>query len=246
MSPRSAVLVIGVLEALGACGRGGFDPLPVPIDASELVDPALLAWWPLGEQAGEVVVVDASGRGHDLRCGPVCPTSVDGHQGGRAAHFDGATQYLSVARDDELDLVAPYTIALWAKPERVPSFFEAFIARPVGSGEVNSYALNIVASGVAEFYTGDQEHLTGTSSMQLGAWTHIAATYAGTTKRLYVNGLFDQTQSSPASTYDASPLFIGADTAGGVVEGHFLGALEDVRIYDRVLSDAEITGLASR
>jgi hypothetical protein len=66
----------------------------------------------------------------------------------------------------------------------------------------------------------------------------LARTYNGTTLRLYVNGLLvstrPQTGTIPIST---SPLQIGGDTIYGQ---YFPGRIDEVRIYNRALSTADI------
>ena len=74
-----------------------------------------------------------------------------------------------------------------------------------------------------------------------GTWTHLATTYDGTTLRVYVNGV--QVGSLAATGTIASST--GQVTIGGnsVWGEYFAGAVDDVRIYNRALSAAEITSL---
>ena len=69
-------------------------------------------------------------------------------------------------------------------------------------------------------------------------WTHVAATYDGTTQRLYVNGTQVST-SAVAGTIATSnsPLKIGGNSIWGE---WFNGLIDEVRVYNRALSAAEI------
>ena len=69
-------------------------------------------------------------------------------------------------------------------------------------------------------------------------WTHLAVTYDNATLRLYINGV---QASSVAYTGNlitsANPLQIGGDSLYGQ---YFQGIIDEVRVYDRALSQAEI------
>lgn len=74
-------------------------------------------------------------------------------------------------------------------------------------------------------------------------WTHIVATYGPGTMKLYVNGEEVATSTNvPSSILDATAeVRIGSRGDG---TNFFDGAIDDVRIYDRVLSIEEIASLA--
>jgi Concanavalin A-like lectin/glucanases superfamily len=78
----------------------------------------------------------------------------------------------------------------------------------------------------------------GTAQLALNTWTHLAVTYDGSTLRLYVNGTQVSskavTGAMPAGT---QPLRIGGNAIWGE---YFAGLIDEVRIYNRALSSAEI------
>lgn len=82
---------------------------------------------------------------------------------------------------------------------------------------------------------------TASSTSALNTWYHLAATYDGTTLRLYVNGTEVKTQASPAAPVAATTVYIG--TRGGIT-GNFNGLLNDVRIYSHALSKKEVEEIA--
>ena len=72
-----------------------------------------------------------------------------------------------------------------------------------------------------------------------GLWTHLAATYDGTTERLYANGTqVAQLAVSGAIATSASPLKIGGNAIWGE---WFNGLIDEVRVYNRALTPTEIT-----
>ncbi|PWT96570.1 MAG: hypothetical protein C5B52_15435 [Bacteroidetes bacterium] len=75
-------------------------------------------------------------------------------------------------------------------------------------------------------------------------WKHIVITSDGTTAKYYLNGVLTSSISLTDATNagdNSSDLYIGADTHG-VVE-FYNGSLDEIRIYNRVLTESEIVGI---
>ena len=81
------------------------------------------------------------------------------------------------------------------------------------------------------------QNVFGTATLAVNTWTHLAATYDRATIRLFVNGVQVSTaaQTAAVSTSNAV-LTIGANFYGE----YFAGLIDEVRIYNRALSAAEI------
>src|SRR5690606_2196613 len=76
------------------------------------------------------------------------------------------------------------------------------------------------------------------------AWLDIVGEYNRETLRLFCNRRFmDGTSCSGPLQTNGEPLLIGAETDGGVIARPFSGQMEEVAIFDRALSDAEIAML---
>ena len=76
---------------------------------------------------------------------------------------------------------------------------------------------------------------------------HVAATFDGSKIRLYINGVLDDELNTPAGCTSIGtndhPLTIGAQSNGTIVDGFYQGAIDDVRVFNRELSAAEIAEL---
>jgi Concanavalin A-like lectin/glucanases superfamily len=90
----------------------------------------------------------------------------------------------------------------------------------------------------AGVYVGDEREVRGTAALPLNTWTHLAATYTGATLTLYVNGI----QAASLAVGGSIATSTGALRIGGnnVWPEWFSGVIDEVRIYNRALSQAEI------
>lgn len=80
----------------------------------------------------------------------------------------------------------------------------------------------------------------GNSDIPLGVWTHVAASSNGSTVTFYVNGVADGT-ASVGSLCTSGSIILGVNFAGG--DEYFNGAMDEVRLYNRALSAAEIANV---
>jgi hypothetical protein len=148
---------------------------------------------------------------------------------------------LTVNDANSLDLTAGMTLEAWVYPTVAPSGWRTIIEKEQPGNMVyylqaGSSSSNQPATGV---YTGGAERtLFGTGQLAINTWTHLAATYDGATQRLYVNGTqaVSRTQTGTIQT-SGSPLRIGGNSIWGE---YFQGRIDEVRIYNRALSQAEI------
>lgn len=81
-------------------------------------------------------------------------------------------------------------------------------------------------------------------AMPVGTWTHIAVTYDGTDAVLYVNGENPVSRPFTLGCGTFAPITIGSALQSGSTAGEFQGDLDDLRIYDRPLSQSEVQTLA--
>jgi hypothetical protein len=232
------------LVVLAGCGRIGFearDASSSSIDAGPV--PGLIAWYPMDDPLTDGAD-DASGNGHTALCVTACPTSTPGHIG--AAGLFGAAPTLRIPHAASLDTPSAFTVAVWIRIDTYVQFSEIF-SRPYGSGVADTFQLEFPEVFVPRFQVVDSAGpvVVSAGSVTLGVWTHLAGTWDGSTATLYVGGA--AVGSIPTNVlFDAHDLIIGGDqNNNGPIAGGFNGAIDDVRLYDRALSPAEITSLAS-
>lgn len=72
-------------------------------------------------------------------------------------------------------------------------------------------------------------------------WTHLAATYDGTTLRFYVNGIMEDSMLSTFIPTPSAPLRIAAGNTETTTANYFFpGALDEVRIWDYARTETQI------
>ena len=190
------------------------------------------------EEANGTQVVDSSGGANT---GTVSgATRTPSGRFGAALAFDGVNDWVTVNDANSLDLTTAMTLEAWVFPTVTPSGWRTLIAKEA-SGRLCYYLHAGTDNGnrpAAGVYVGADRVLYGTTTAATNAWTHLAATYDGQQQRFYVNGAQVASRSQTgASLTSTSALRIGGN---GPFGEFFAGRIDEVRIYNRVLTATEI------
>ena len=122
------------------------------------------------------------------------------------------------------------------------------LAKAVGDGARNSFSIWVLG-GALYASVGDATNNTtlfASKRPSIGDWHHVALTHDATTTQLYLDGELVVTNDTPTALgYDEHVLLIGADSNFRRVEGHWLGALRDVRLWNGVRSADDIRAAMS-
>ncbi len=209
-----------------------FPDLP-PAPLLTPVDPDLVGRWDFAHVRSQWVQ-DASGHHHGgFMTNPM--EVVDGKLS-KALEMTGAG-YVDIAPTPNLNLTDGMTIALWVKPKNQGSM-RLVDKGPAGGND--GYLLDTHPGNSLRLIT----RIGGLSPKVIlpqGEWSHVAATYDGQALRMYLNGKLVQ-EAPAAGKLSATdlPLRIGADSTGW---SRFVGLVEDVRLYRRALSEAELAAV---
>jgi hypothetical protein len=182
-------------------------------------------------------VSDASGNGNT---GTISGASwsAQGRFGG-ALSFNGSSAMVVVPASASLNLSSGMTLQAWILPTAAQSGWRTIMQREVDTYFLNASNSNgpLLPSGGGTI-GGAVNWLSGSSASPVNAWTHVALTYDGSMLRLYVNGALASSRAqSGAIETNANALRIG----GNVPYGEFFqGLIDEVRVYNRALSQAEI------
>ena len=238
---RACVLGVVVLLALAACGRIDFDTNYAADGVADLV-----VRYEMGDDPS-TGVAQATVEGYDGAC-TLCPTAATWARGGAYAFTGGQVIQLPML-SAALVGVAPYTVTVWADGAVVANQTDAehqltIVEKPTSlQTQENVFKVFIDQGGQATFETSGYDEFAPSSTDLRGSWHAFAASWDGTTKRLYVDGAL--TGSDHVTITDSElALTIGADLDSNIDDEHYTGQISDLRFYRRALLDEEVARIA--
>jgi hypothetical protein len=213
---------------------------------------SLVAYYPFTGNA-----IDSSGNGNN---GTVSGASLTTDRFGNAnsAYFFNGSGNLITVTNKNLTLSGNFTVSCWVKINNLtPSYFDEAIFSQWDDRKATKFLIgyrNDNAQSGFSFYkygangVGYNNYQTNWSSNT--AWNQIVATYElGFVSKIYINGSMVYTTSSvpaalsnPSST--VTPIEIG-HAHGQYGDLWFNGLIDDIRVHNRILSDSEISYLAT-
>jgi hypothetical protein len=225
----------------------------------------LVGWWKFDDGSG-TSAADSSGNGNTgaLHNTPTWTTS--GKYGDALVFANASNNYVDIANPANFDLGAtnPFSLAAWVY--RTNATTEGEILARVLGGNWTVYSLWMPGNGESGCNSTCTTNclemdivntagsnmlckLVGGSAVTPNVWHHVVMTYDGSVTlaglNLYVDGVLQTasqtTNNLTGSILAATDLKIGTDEPG---QGDsFTGTVDDVRIYNRVLSATEILNL---
>lgn len=249
---RSLTWFDSALQGTGGLGRAKIEKrLTLVEQAVADADPntrgmsvdGLIGWWKLDDGYGEKVTDSSRSRNHGTRSAGT--TWGSGRVGG-GLRLDGTAGQVTFSAAPYKSVTDTFTMAIWVKPAGEAAFAvypthgqgtwggvdDAGVGIAVGPGGVR------VIEHTSVYVRSDVEYVT-----PIKDWTHVAVVYEKKVPRLYVNGKLVKTGA--ASLKVVHP---GGDLGkpGPNYNSYFSGQLDDFRIYNRLLAEAEIRSLSGQ
>jgi hypothetical protein len=146
-----------------------------------------------------------------------------------ALAFNGTDEYVELPFESHFDLTAEIGLEAWVYPEA---------SGPAALISKGAWSLGLDASRKVTFTINGDAALVSRSALNVDAWAHVAATYDGARRVIYINGTPDAEDShTTAVATNDDPVRFGANPDGSQ---HFTGWLDDVRIWGRARSALQI------
>ncbi len=206
----------------------------------------LVGYWSFDENASGVAY-DSSGKGNDGTLN--MPTSVSATSGrnttnckyGNCLVFDGTDDYVDIPNSAVLNITNGLTIETWIKSAGGGGNYPRIISRSDGSTQGYEIVNNDDNSVSFYLYNGSTSFASNRAYYTANGWTHIAVTFSRPSGKLFVNGALSQTVTMdfPIDNY-INDLRVGKGYAGGGGSLPFNGLIDEVRIYNYSMSQAEI------
>lgn len=212
-----------------------------------------LVYLPFDEPVGSVTFYNQATQGrYDMLCqgSMYCPSAGVAGQKGSAVKFQSAIQ-ASILTLSTPDLVFsnkhPFSISVWVYPSSTTRTDKFYLVSQASSSNFSSgYNLYFTTDAqhryITHFTTAAKEYVFNQPILP-SVWTNLVATFDGTNQRLFINGV-------EASGTLASNVVMSPSTAqvwiGGVRSAtyayilNYLGVMDELFIYDRILADGEI------
>lgn len=227
LSPLVAALFVAALVTPPA--------LPAPVAPP----PGLVAWWSGDGNAKDL-------EGHNDGFTQNGASFAAGKVGQAFTFSSNNSDYVGFTDAPSLH-VREFTIDAWVNFAGVNlGHALSIFGKAVGGGYSNSYVL-WYQDGALRGATGGPDSATALAygwAPEVGTWYHVAYKFDGATHALYVDGV--QVASAPNTQYpeyDVHPPLMGGDYGNGSVIDFFEGQMDEVDLFDRALTDAEILSI---
>ena len=167
--------------------------------------------------------------------------------------LNGNNNYITVPNSASLNPADQWTVASWFRLDSITSNYITFLqkggaALPCWSNR--EYALHIKQNFSSYYFLmyaagdGSCQHEVDSYSYSVGQWIHLVGVYdrRNHVLKIYVNGQLTGQQSDSYSTFNVSdrPLLIGISEESDPQYTPVLGAIDDLRMYNRALTDMQV------
>jgi hypothetical protein len=238
-SKEDELLTIIPLSALATSSASSQDPV---------------AWWKLNESSGQTAA-DTSSASNTATLSNMTDANHVAGQNGNSLSFNGTNQF-ATANEYVTDNVTPLSVSVWANfsslggsDHVVVSHYDYQNTKSGWTLYTQTIASNKITVKLSPNGGSGSSYTANYTVPALNTWTHYAFTYDGSQLKFYING----SVVSPSATTGTLPSSIFNDINTQVVIGasgnsvtntsYISGKIDDVRIYDRVLSASEVTSI---
>ena len=198
---------------------------------------------------------DSSGNSNDGINFGATPTTDRFGNGNSAYRFDGVSNYMLIPRSTTLEPTQAVSLCAWIYAESNNSQWLPILDKRwnttndpwssygmyTTSGNTPAPFTNRYFNGFSNGIAGTGKNCVSTSSAATNSWVFLVSTYDGANIKLYVNGVLESTVAmTGALGYSSMDMYIANNSEG---TQWFKGAIDDITIYNRAISQNEITNM---
>lgn len=168
----------------------------------------------------------------------------------QAYYFDGANDYILIQNSPELNPQEELTISAWMKPVSFTGTGNnGIVSKGFTSYTYPYYQYHLALTGNSyynnpgsfEFYAQQRNVFTPNHTWIPGQWYHVVGRYSTSSIKIFVNGsLSSEGPANGSMSIYSTPVCIGKSSYTNLCTP---GTIDDVRIYNRALTESEIMAL---
>ena len=167
-------------------------------------------------------------------CSSTIDVTIDSCNG---LDFDGVDDFVNFK--DNYNLTTNFSFELWIKPESVSGTQTLFSKRDANS--LNSgYDLKLTNDIISFNWNNTGSILSSPHKITTNRWYHIAVTYNSGTYNLYVDGVLIKSSGGSLPLSNNLNCLIGAMDKTGDPTNYFSGWIDELRIWNKALTQAQI------
>ena len=201
--------------------------------------------------AADRPILDRSGNDNTMESlvmGTTAPPILQEGRIGQGIYFDGVSSYARSRQLGYNHLVPPYSASFWFMADEIGSRMSLFTGGRAGAGHVHP-DITLEADGTIRARQradeGSTVHIFSTSTIEPDRWYHLGYRAGGDSVDLFVNGAHEATFATSTFRQVVQGCYVigshqlsnCANTGSG---DYFRGRMDDVRVYNRLLSADEI------
>lgn len=172
-------------------------------------------------------IYDACGKTNIETLGNAMVSTAQSRMGGASLYFDGTGDALQTQISNQYMFgTGKYTIECWLRPAAVTVRQMVTALNQITADD--NILLDIDTSGKIRLLTWNVLVLSSTTSLIANTWTHVAVSYDGTTIRLYINGVLDNSTTTVPTITGVWRVTIGTATGGASFP--YTGYIDNFRI----------------
>jgi chitodextrinase len=212
--------------------------LVVTTSGCSTIDPAMKIWWKFDETSG-TTASDATGNGRNGSL--LNGLQFSGLPGifGSALAFDAVDDVVRYNSNPGVTAY-PFSISAWIKTSSTGNQCAVFF----GDGTAGDKYFSIGTNSGKAFATARNTTAyaaTGSATISNGAWHHLVGVFeSATSRKLYVDGALAATSTNSVAIVANINRFSAGLLDRSTIADKFNGAIDDVRLYGKTLSDNEI------
>ncbi|MEW1893440.1 LamG-like jellyroll fold domain-containing protein [Streptomyces sp. NPDC085659] len=193
--------------------------------------------WSLDENKG-TKAADSGPNHKDLTLSEGTSWTTGVH--GSALKFNGEGQYAET-NGPVVDTTGDYTVSAWASLDALPGNYGTVVSQD-GRRQENPFYLQY-GQGAFAFSTPGAHRARAEMTPELGHWYHLVGVRSGDQIKLYVDGKLASTAPAGSADVSSGALSVGRAKWSGNNTDFWNGSVDQVQVYDKALTDQEVTAL---